>query len=144
MILSTWKQAEFMRRAQPSFKVLHRTHWRILWEGPLRPLSQTYTVRVLLQRDQNRNKSNPARIPQVTVINPLLRRRSEDPSEPIPHHYQNPEDPELPLLCLYDPDIQEWHPGLPVARTIIPWTIDWLACYEGWLATGKWTGGGRH
>ena len=31
-----------------------------------------------------------------------------------------------------------------VARIIVPWTIDWLACYEGWLATGEWTGGGRH
>ena len=28
--------------------------------------------------------------------------------------------------------------------TIVPWTIDWLACYEGWLATGEWAGGGIH
>lgn len=144
MILSTWKQAEIMRRAHPRFKVLRRTHWWVLWEGPLRPLSQTYKVQVLLQRDQNRKKSAPARFPRVIVIDPLLCRRVENPSEPIPHHYPNQEHPELPFLCLYDPDTQEWHPGRSVAQTIIPWTIDWLACYEGWLATGKWTGGGRH
>ena len=50
----------------------------------------------------------------------------------------------MPFLCLYDPDAGEWHPGMSIARTIIPWTIDWLACYEGWLATGEWTGGGHH
>ena len=143
MILSTWKQAEFMRREYPTFKVLHRTRWLVLWEGSLRPLSQTYTVRVLLRRDQNQKKGDPVRIPQVIVIDPLLRRRPEDLSEPIPHHYPNLNQPELPFLCLYDPDAQEWHPGLSVTR-IISWTIDWLACYEGWLATGEWTGGGRH
>ena len=31
-----------------------------------------------------------------------------------------------------------------VADTTIPWAIDWLACYEGWLATGEWAGGGVH
>ncbi|MYD87819.1 MAG: hypothetical protein F4018_15215 [Acidobacteria bacterium] len=25
---------------------------------------------------------------------------------------------------------------------IVPWTSEWLACYEIWLATGKWLGGG--
>ena len=29
MILSTWKQAEFMRREYPTFKVLHRTRWLV-------------------------------------------------------------------------------------------------------------------
>ncbi len=144
MILSTWKQVELMRKNWPMFKVLQRTRWLVLWEGVLRPLCQTYTVQVLLQREKNYNKSDISPIPQVTVIDPLLRRRSEDPDDPIPHHYPNQVHPELPILCLYDPDAREWHPGLAVARTIVAWTIDWLACYEGWLATGEWTGGGRH
>lgn len=138
MTLSTWKQVELMRRNWPMFKVLRRTRWQALWEGSLRPLCQPYTVQVLLQRAQD------LKIPRVTVIDPLLRQRSEDPSDPIPHHYPNPDHPELPILCLYDPAAKEWHPGLSVARTIVPWTINWLACYEGWLATGEWTGGGRH
>lgn len=144
MILSTWEQAKLMRKIWPAFKVLQRTRWWVLWEGVLRPLSQTYTVQMLLQREKIYNKTDVPKIPKVTVINPLLRRRSEDPVDPIPHHYPNQDRPEMPFLCLYDPDSREWHPGLAVAQTIVPWTIDWLACYEGWLATGKWTGGGRH
>jgi len=31
-----------------------------------------------------------------------------------------------------------------IALTTVPWAADWLACYEGWLATGRWHGGGRH
>ena len=110
----------------------------------MRPLSQTYTVQVFLYQDKNHPKSANWPIPLVTVAEPLLRKRPEDPSDPIPHHYLNPDRPEMPFLCLYDPDAREWHPGLAVAQTVIPWTIDWLACYEGWLATGEWTGGGRH
>lgn len=142
--LSTWRQAELMRRNWPTFKIIRRTRWLVVWEATLCPLSQTYTVQVLLEREKNYNRSDIPPIPQVTVISPLLRGRSENPSDPIPHHYPNPEFPELPILCLYDPDTREWHPGLSVAHTIVPWSIDWLACYEGWLATGEWTGGGRH
>ena len=138
MILSTWKQVELMRKNWPAFKVLARTRWQVLWEGSLRPLCRPYTVQVFLERAQH------PKLPRVTVIDPLLRQRSEDPSDPIPHHYPNPDHPELPILCLYDPVAKEWHLSLSVARTIIPWTINWLACYEGWLATGEWTGGGRH
>ena len=144
MALSTMKQVELMRREWPMFKILRRTRWEVLWEGPLRPLCKTYTIQVLLEREKNHSKSNRPRTPQVTVIDPLLRRRSEDQSDPIPHHYPNRSNLKLPILCLYDPADREWHPGLVVARTIIPWTVDWLACYEGWLATGEWTGGGRH
>ena len=145
VILSIWKQVEVMRRKWPMFRVLRRTRWSVLWEGPLRPLSQTYTVQLALQRDQNRNKATLSQtLPRVTVVNPLLRRRPENPADPIPHHYPNQSQPELPFLCLFDPVDREWHPGRAVAWTIIPWTIDWLACYEGWLATGEWTGGGRH
>lgn len=127
------------------FKVLSRTRWDVLWEGPLKPLSQIYTIQVRLQRMKNHNKTCFSKtLPTVTVIDPLLRPRSEDPSDPIPHHYPNKQHPERPKLCLYDPAAKEWHHRRSVARSIIPWTIDWLACYEGWLATGEWTGGGRH
>jgi hypothetical protein len=49
-----------------------------------------------------------------------------------------------PVLCLFDPSACEWTPCDLLAETTVPWTIDWLACYEGWRATGEWTGGGRH
>jgi hypothetical protein len=47
-------------------------------------------------------------------------------------------------LCLFDAEANEWTPFHMIAETTIPWTLDWLACYEGWRATGAWTGGGRH
>ncbi|ADJ23865.1 hypothetical protein Hden_2064 [Hyphomicrobium denitrificans ATCC 51888] len=31
-----------------------------------------------------------------------------------------------------------------LSETTVKWTIDWLACYDGWRATGKWAGSGRH
>ncbi len=79
-------------------------------------------------------------MPFVMVTQPLLRHRDECPEEPIPHLYFNRSCPEKPFLCLYDPGASEWHSGVAIAASIVPWTIDWLACYEGWLATGQWTG----
>ena len=48
------------------------------------------------------------------------------------------------FLCLFDPDREQWCASDLIADTTVPWTVDWLACYEGWLATGRWHGGGRH
>ena len=136
-------QVERMRKAWPDFRVLNRTHTDVAWTGRLRPLCQTYTVQVTYHRELNRHGMDRC-VPRVTVIEPLLRRRRENPNEPIPHHYPNRENPNLPFLCLYDPETREWHPAKSIASTIIPWTIDWLVSYEGWHATGEWTGGGRH
>lgn len=134
--LTTWEQVERMRKQWPGFRLLNRTRSEVAWTGELRPLCQTHAVRVEYRRDLARLR--------VTVVNPLLRRRHEAPDKSIPHVYWNKKRRELPFLCLYDPVAREWHPGRAIAWTIIPWTIDWLACYEGWLATGEWTGGGRH
>lgn len=146
MALSIWQQAQDMRRSWPDFRVLKRGHWKISWEGRLTPFEQAYIVQVCLRR-QRKSKDGPLKtpgIPCVTVVEPLLRRRDDNPRENIPHKYHNQECPEMPFLCLYYPDGREWTPRQSVAHTIVPWTIDWLACYEGWLATGKWMGGGRH
>lgn len=112
------------------------------WQGEVRPLSRTYTVHVGLHL----RPESADWLPLVVVLDPFLRHRPEDPGEPIPHIYPNP-DPrcaKLPFLCLYDPRAPEWHGGMAVAKTIIPWMVEWLACYEGWLATGTWAGGGVH
>lgn len=142
MSLTISKQVELMRQRWPDFRVINRTGRLVQWEGWLRPLSQMYTVQIAFYRE--RKKGSAEHPPDVTVIDPPLRRRTEKPEEPIPHHYQNRNCPERPFLCLYDPAAREWHPRKSIAHTIIPWTIDWLACYEGWLATGEWRGGGRH
>ena len=115
----------------------------VVWEGTLQPLCKTYTVHVGLQ---HRRAEVESCAPFAIVVAPRLRHRPDAPEEPLPHIYDNP-DPRLrdfPLLCLYHPPSGEWHGGMAVAATIVPWTIDWLVCYEGWLATGRWTGGGIH
>ena len=141
--LTTWDQVESMRRTWPEFRVLQRRRRVVSWVGRLQPLCRTYTVCVMYRREPEVGIV-AGFLPCVVVIDPLVHGRDDAPGEPIPHHYPNPEYRELPFLCLYDPDAGEWHPGMAIARTIVPWTIDWLACYEGWLATGEWTGGGRH
>ena len=85
------------------------------------------------------------RIPLVRVLTPRLRPRfgaSED--YPLPHVFFDLEDLQNSPLCLFDPVKDEWTETDLIADTTVPWTIDWLACYEGWLATGRWHGGGRH
>ena len=141
--LTTWDQCERMKKAWPSFRTTCRTRCEIVWIGQVRPLCQTYVLQVRYYREPDRRLAERSRI-RVMVTDPLLHRRSDDPDDPIPHHYPNVDSPWLPFLCLYDPDAREWHSGLSIAGTIVPWAIDWLACYEGWLATGEWTGGGRH
>lgn len=137
--LSVWKQVQGVRRKHPgTFDILERKHHFARWEGVLCPYEREYRVQILLDIE---------RIPywiEVTVLEPKLRRRTCNPTDPIPHTYPNETHSDLPILCLFDPDADEWGYHRTVSSTIIPWTIDWLACYEGWLATGEWTGGGRH
>ena len=137
MAYTPWHQSAGMRHGWPNFRSIRISNSSATWRGDLRPLSQSYRVEVTIWRSS-------ARQPHVTVIDPILRTRPGSPVEAIPHHYANPRCPTRPLLCLYDPAEFLWHCGFPAAATIIPWTVDWLACYEGWLATGEWTGGGRH
>ena len=144
-MLTTRAQLERMWSAWPGFRVGHASDRWIGWTGRLRPLCQTYRIRIILSLDRDvlRSAILPCN-PRVTVEAPLLRGRPESPRDPVPHHYPNRICSEQPVLCLYDPLKFEWLPVDAISETIVPWTIDWLACYEVWLATGDWTGGGRH
>ncbi len=145
MTLTIRAQMERMRRAWADFRVLGATDWYVSWEGSLQPLAMHYTVRVSMCFDrQLSNAVVEGYAPRVTVVDPLLRRRPEQPGKPIPHIYPNTWCPDRPMLCLYLPWLGEWTLRDAVADTTIPWAIDWLACYEGWLATGEWAGGGVH
>lgn len=138
-------QIKRMRQIWPKFRIIHKSKTNVCWEGTLTPIKQEYVVRVSFHIRNGRKYSHPLEAqPRVIVTEPLLHPRIEDPKDPIPHHYPNEADHDQPFLCLYDPASHEWEPSDAIADTIIPWTIDWLACYEGWLATGIWTGGGRH
>jgi hypothetical protein len=144
-MLSVGEQIALMRRHWPDFRVLIDTGWLVIWEGRLRPFHQSYRVRVFycLGCDLGTAEILPSP-PRVTVEEPLLARRSEAPEDPIPHHFPNDADPARPVLCLYDPREGEWGLDQSIAETTMPWAVNWLACYEGWRATGEWTGGGRH
>lgn len=90
------------------------------------PASRTYTVRLVYQ---------PPKQPRVTVLEPDL--DLYPGAARLPHVYAGNE------LCLYTPG--EWDHHMSLATTIIPWIAEWLFFYEGWLAIGKWEGGGlRH
>jgi hypothetical protein len=75
------------------------------------------------------------RRPQVHVLSPVLKWRGR---EPPPHLFQNN------CLCLYHSPSREWHAGMMMGNTVIPWASEWLLHHELWRATGVWCGGGIH
>lgn len=89
-------------------------------------LSCEYVVRIVY---------NLGTRPAVHIIEPKLQSRD---GKPPPHLYPGEE------LCLYRGQYLEWTPQHIVSETIIPWISEWLECYECWLVTGDWPGGGEH
>ena len=51
-----------------------------------------------------------------------------------PHRYPDES------LCLYFPGDKSWSKERHIARTIVPWTIEWIELYEIWSKTGIWYG----
>ena len=116
-----------------------------MWRGRLAPFAVTYELQIELAVPREVGyRARAGGMPRITVRSPGLRRRRAEPDKSIPHVYKNEQEPDFPLLCLYDPAQREWTHDLLVAETIIPWSIDWLACYEVWHVDGDWVGGGRH
>jgi hypothetical protein len=74
-------------------------------------------------------------LPRTFIEEPKLERRR--PDERIPHTYSDEE------VCLFLPFTHEWHPSKPLALTIVPWLMQWLAFYEVWLCTEEWHGEGE-
>lgn len=137
---TTMTQVRDMRAKWPEFRVKRRDKHQAAWEGELRPFHKTYTVGIIVRFAP---PGAGALKPQAVVLNPRLHGRNDMPDEAIPHVYDNPRSPLFPVLCLHHPPTDSFDPRRhSAADTVIPWTIDWLACYEGWLATGKWFGGG--
>lgn len=143
------QQVRAMERRWPEFEVLVPEIDRALWFGSLAGIERSY--RVMIEYGLPRGGSVGAdedmvrRFPVVRVLTPPLEPRFEAKEEaPLPHVYFDRHDLTLSPLCLFDPAAGEWTPGDLIADTTVPWAADWLACYEGWLATGRWFGGGRH
>jgi len=97
------------------------------WTGEVQPseISRLYLVDL---------RCAPRRLPSVFVRRPRL---AVDADGHLPHINHNGS------LCLHEPG--QWSPGDPIAKTILPWTCEWLLHYEFWLATGEWSGSdGNH
>lgn len=135
-----------MRRRWPEFSVTMTGPARCTWFGSLVGIMRPYRVAIeygpptmdtrLLLLD---------RIPLVRVLQPRLEFRFNDREDgPLPHVFFDAEKLQDSPLCLFDPAQHEWSAADLIADTTVPWAVDWLACYEGWLATGRWYGGGRH
>lgn len=130
--LTNEEQIVSMKRIWPGLNLRGRRSGAVRWIGSLRPQFQIYRVEIIHQLNDH---------PIVRVLSPELTRLPDNEEGQLPHVYPPASDP---TPCLYDPCSDEWDHSMLISRTIVPWTIDWLACYELWLMTGKWTGGGRH
>ena len=143
--LEIGEQIRSMAQAWPALGLMHRDGRLAVWQGPLQALFRRFTIRITYRApivpellDTRRDQ------PRVRVLDPPLRPRRRDAEGQLPHVYYVGDGPLDIVLCMFDPGSDEWSPGTPLAETTVPWTVDWLASYEGWRATGRWTGGGRH
>lgn len=118
-------QAASLKRWYPHGETVLRGRL-LTWKGTLTPseLSATYEILVVLEDGSD---------PLVYVVDPPFCYWDD---EPLPHVFPHQ------TLCLFLGE--EWGPWAPLANSILPWTAEWLLFYEGWLATGEWTGGGVH
>lgn len=103
---------------------------RLRWRFRAQPtaLSREYEVEIDYKRDG---------VPHIRVQQPDLSDLAD--GRPIPHVYHDPT-----RLCLYLPRKRQWHAGLRLDQTIVPWTMLWLYYFEEWLATDIWKGEGEH
>jgi hypothetical protein len=132
-----------MRTSWPRLQAERIDARTVRWRGPLKPLLRTYEVQVFYRAPVIIERIDPLRQqPRVRILSPRLKQRRGDTEGELPHVYWD--NPNCPALCLFDHETGEWTPFHLLADTTIPWTIDWLTCYEGWRAAGEWTGGGRH
>lgn len=143
MLQTIEAQIERMQAIWPGIALVSRDGQLAQWRGPVRPLLQTYTIEILYRAPMLIELLDPRRLqPHVSVVEPPLRHRPGDAEGRLPHVYYGADGDVS--LCLLDPEAGDWSPADLLADTIVPWTIEWLAAYEGWRATGSWTASGRH
>ena len=138
-------QIAAMEQRWPDFALVQRIGRRAVWEGTLDPVCKRYRVRIGYEVPLAIENFSILNVqPRVQVLSPRLERHPEYEEGPIPHVYVNRAEQSLPYLCLFDPFNGEWTPSDLLAETTVPWAARYLYFYEGWLLTGKWSGGGRH
>ena len=135
--LSVQDQDHRIRAVFPEIRLTLDDGWIGVWEGPLTPIMRRYRIRVTYFTFVDGYT-------WVQVVDPVIGLDPRKTGKFPPHIYFNRADLQYPRLCLYDPKERIWLPEEYIAETIIPWASNWLFFFEGWLATGKWEGGGRH
>ncbi|RWI08802.1 MAG: hypothetical protein E5X83_29785 [Mesorhizobium sp.] len=132
--LSVGEQIAAMKATWPQFAArnIDRRAQSVRWVGDVRPQHSRYTLEIRYRIGTQ---------PEVRIVAPVLVRLPGNEEGQLPHVYPPVDDP---TLCLFDPENNEWDASMRISETTVPWALDWLACYELWLMTGRWTGGGRH
>lgn len=131
--ISVFAQGGMLRDYFPdSILKIYRFGKKMIWEGMLQPseLSLNYDIRI---------EYNIGEHPDVYVIKPKPLLLAKDATK-LPHVY----DHEKQHICIYHRRMNEWNDRKMIAKTIIPWTSEWLLHYEIWVVTGIWHGGGIH
>lgn len=136
-------QIAAMRAAFPAMRLTVEGRWGCIWEGALVGLSRPYLVRVTYMSSLTLGGCDLSwrfRLPRAQVLAPDL--IAECGGRP-PHVYETEPYPDL---CVFDPHApdREWRAGMLIAESYILWVARWLASYELWLVTGKWSGPERH
>lgn len=106
---------------------------KLLWKCKVRPtpISNEYTLELAYTLNL---------LPEVFIPREELE-KLDDPN--FPHHYDIDENGKV-KICLYLPCEFKNNKNLCLAKTVVPWAIEWLYFYEIWLITGEWKGGGLH
>jgi hypothetical protein len=137
------RQIMAMKELWPNLRLVVQDGPSAVWQGPLRPLLQSYDIEIRYSAPSLIELPNARRHqPEVSILSPPLRPRRGDREGSLPHVWYRPDG--SVFLCMLDPDSQEWSYADLIAETTVPWAIEWLAAYEGWRATGQWTASGRH
>lgn len=122
-------QASGLRNFYPSGKIISIQPF-LIWEVYLKPtpISENYKCQITYDLK---------RAPKVFVKNSLL---VENDLRNLPHVYSQ----EKKQLCLFYPADKSWNHNKLIAKTIVPWTAEWLFHFEIWRETDCWNGGGVH
>jgi len=143
--LAVEEQDARLRAACPQFSLVAYNPWVGVWEGTLRPICQTYRVRIIyFARRVFRGFILDNPYVSVFVIDPPIGANPRGTGEPPQHVFRLGHHPDFPRLCIYDPVDDRWEPSEYIVDRIVPWTIKWLFFHEEWVASGEWKGGGRH
>jgi hypothetical protein len=143
--LSVEEQDRKLRALCPQFRLVAHAGWIGIWEGTLRPICQTYRIRIVYFSRRffdGWRLTNP--YVSVFVVHPPIGLDPRGTGRPPQHVYRLGYPSAFPRLCIYDPVEDDWWPSEHIVDRIIPWTIKWLFFHEEWVATGVWKGGGRH